>query len=194
MIARAAEANPSCFSPNPLNDVERTLCPAYLRVVWSSPENLLLAHLPQAKYLDNNWGLTKFCVSQFKAKHIDVNKAAQKRYREVLHSTKGFDGLEEIVGSWTGEDDFREIVKMIEARPPRLHALPLPPTVGQPGHPSDPVTPPTLVTPSGTSNPEPPGSGAPLMLALHRLDLPILTGHDPLTPSPTPGGISVASI
>jgi tRNA-dihydrouridine synthase 2 len=83
---------------------------------------------------------------------------------------------------------------MIEARPPRLHPLPLPPTAGQPGHPSDPVTPPTLVTPSGTSNPEPPGSGAPLMLALHRLDLPILTGHDPLTPSPTPGGISVASI
>lgn len=33
MIARAAESNPSCFSPEPLKDVERTLWPAYLRLV-----------------------------------------------------------------------------------------------------------------------------------------------------------------
>ena len=33
MIARGAEANPSCFSPNPLKDVETTLIPAYLRLV-----------------------------------------------------------------------------------------------------------------------------------------------------------------
>ncbi|KAF8204206.1 hypothetical protein K438DRAFT_1819329 [Mycena galopus ATCC 62051] len=173
MIARAAESNPSCFSLEPLSDVERTLTPAYLRV---------------AKYLDNNWGLTKFCVAQFKGKHIDVNKAAQKRYREVLHGTKGFDGLEEIVGSWTGEDDFREIVKTIEARPPRLRVPTEEVPLEEPPLGSDsPADTPPSVTPSGTLNPEPPGSGAPLMLALHRLDLPILTGHDPLTPSPTPG-------
>ncbi|KAF7347267.1 tRNA-dihydrouridine synthase 2 [Mycena venus] len=135
MIARAAEANPSCFSPSPLNDLERTLCPAYLRV---------------AKYLDNNWGLTKFCVSQFKGKHVDINKAAQKRYREVLHGTKGFDGLEEIVGSWTGEDDFREIVRTIEARPPRVRAIPVPsptdvqPSTAEPSDSEDPVTPPDI--------------------------------------------------
>lgn len=35
MIARGAEANPSCFSPNPLTDVETTLIPAYLRLVRS---------------------------------------------------------------------------------------------------------------------------------------------------------------
>ncbi|KAJ7222876.1 hypothetical protein B0H12DRAFT_1031152 [Mycena haematopus] len=179
MIARAAEANPSCFSPNPLTDVEQTLCPAYLRV---------------ARYLDNNWGLTKFCVAQFKGKHVDVDKAAQKHYRAVLHGTKGFDGLEDIVGSWTGEDDFREIVKTIQARPLRLRSVsptdescPLQPLDPE----SEPPTPPALVTPSGTSNPSPPGSGAPLMLALHRLDLPILSGRDPLTPSPNPGGVRV---
>ena len=33
MIATAAEANPSCFSPTPLADTHRTLVPTYLRVV-----------------------------------------------------------------------------------------------------------------------------------------------------------------
>jgi tRNA-dihydrouridine synthase 2 len=33
MIARAAESNPSCFSSEPLRDVERSLWPAYLRLV-----------------------------------------------------------------------------------------------------------------------------------------------------------------
>ena len=36
MIATAAEANPSCFSPTPLVDVHRTLIPTYLRAVSSS--------------------------------------------------------------------------------------------------------------------------------------------------------------
>ncbi|KAJ7084748.1 hypothetical protein C8R43DRAFT_1142579 [Mycena crocata] len=160
MMARAAESNPSCFLPEPLVDVERTLSPAYLRV---------------AKYLDNNWGLTKFCVSQFKGKHVNFDKAAQKKYRQVLNGTKGFEGLEEIVGTWTGEEDFREIVKEIEARPPRLlHHLPT-------GRETENCT---AVTPSDTTNPEPPGSGAPLALSFRRLDLPLLTGQDPLTPTP----------
>ena len=34
MIARAAECNPSCFSSEPLKDVERTLVPSYLRLVY----------------------------------------------------------------------------------------------------------------------------------------------------------------
>lgn len=33
MIARGAESNPSCFSPTPLVDVEKTLIPNYLRLV-----------------------------------------------------------------------------------------------------------------------------------------------------------------
>lgn len=33
MIARGAESNPTCFSSRPLKDVDRTLLPAYLRVV-----------------------------------------------------------------------------------------------------------------------------------------------------------------
>lgn len=33
MIATAAEANPTCFSPTPLADLEQTLIPAYMRLV-----------------------------------------------------------------------------------------------------------------------------------------------------------------
>ncbi|KAF7302453.1 tRNA-dihydrouridine synthase 2 [Mycena chlorophos] len=110
MIARAAESNPSCFSMNPLVDVEQTLTPAYLRL---------------AKYLDNNWGLTKFCISQFKGRHVAFDKAQQKTYHQVLNAAKGFDdaALSEMVGEWTGEEEFKEIVKVIEARGPRVRAV-----------------------------------------------------------------------
>lgn len=33
MIATAAESNPSCFSPTPLVDLEKTLIPHYVRLV-----------------------------------------------------------------------------------------------------------------------------------------------------------------
>lgn len=33
MIAEAAEANPTCFSPTPLKDLEQTFIPAYIRLV-----------------------------------------------------------------------------------------------------------------------------------------------------------------
>lgn len=42
MIATAAEANPSCFSPTPLVDVEETLIPAYLRLVCFLEQDIRL--------------------------------------------------------------------------------------------------------------------------------------------------------
>jgi tRNA-dihydrouridine synthase 2 len=33
MIATAAESNPSCFSSTPLVDLEKTMAPAYIRLV-----------------------------------------------------------------------------------------------------------------------------------------------------------------
>ena len=43
------------------------------------------------------------------------------------------------------------------------------------------------VTPQGTQNPEPPGSGAPLIPNELRKPLPsILTGDNAMTPTPTP--------
>ncbi|KAF7307534.1 tRNA-dihydrouridine synthase 2 [Mycena indigotica] len=155
MIARAAESNPSCFSPKPLIDVEKTLSPAYIRL---------------AQYLGNNWSLTKFCVSQFKAQHITFGKTLQKQYREALHAAKGFDSaLDELVGSWTGEEDFKEIVQVIEARGPRLRLLDDDESEYAP-------SPPMLFTPPDTTNPEPPSSGAPLIL-LRRLRLQLLFLH-----------------
>lgn len=39
MLARAAEANPSVFSMTPLDDVEQTLMPNYIRLVNHAREN-----------------------------------------------------------------------------------------------------------------------------------------------------------
>jgi tRNA-dihydrouridine synthase 2 len=37
MIATAAETNPTCFSPTPLENVEHTLVPPYIRLVRLRP-------------------------------------------------------------------------------------------------------------------------------------------------------------
>ncbi|GLB43570.1 putative dihydrouridine synthase (Dus) [Lyophyllum shimeji] len=175
MIARAAEANPSCFSPTPLQDIEQTLVPSYLRL---------------ARYLDNNWGLTKFCVAQFKGQHVNVKKADATAMRQVLAQSKDFPGMDEVVGSWTGKEEFDAIVHAIEANPPRQHRLPaiLSPAgvVEQRNeHEAQETTPP------GTQNPEPPGSGAPFLPNSYRTVLPpMVTGHDATTPTPTPGGVA----
>ncbi|RDB29464.1 tRNA-dihydrouridine(20) synthase [NAD(P)+] [Hypsizygus marmoreus] len=174
MIARGAESNPSCFSPTPLKDVERTLVPAYIRL---------------ARYLDHNWGLTKFCVAQLKGQHMDVKKAEATLMRQTLSQSKDFHGMSEIVGTWTGKEEFEDIVKTIEAYPPREHRLVVfdafapQPTPSPPDEYEQPET-----TPPGTQNPEPPGSGAPFLPSnpLRGVLPAMLSGHDAVTP--TPGG------
>lgn len=52
MIARAAECNPSCFSPTPLVDVARTLIPDYLRLV--SCPSIFLTYKPDSLPLSPN--------------------------------------------------------------------------------------------------------------------------------------------
>jgi len=39
-MARSAESNPTCFSTTPLVDLDKTLVPAYLRLVGFFPLNL----------------------------------------------------------------------------------------------------------------------------------------------------------
>lgn len=51
MIATAAEANPSCFSPTPLNDLEEILIPAYMRLVRSNYYQYVLMLLNSLCYL-----------------------------------------------------------------------------------------------------------------------------------------------
>ncbi|KAG7089721.1 hypothetical protein E1B28_011376 [Marasmius oreades] len=178
MIARAAELNPSAFSMTPLTDIHQTLIPAYLRL---------------SRYIDNHWSLTKFCVSQFKGGFTTSSKAEEKRVREAVVKARSFDDVAEIAGSWTGEDDFRDIVKVIESRPSGIN-LHLPLEIGSEGD----ITPlevgpdPAFSTPEGTQNPEPPGSGAPLLGVdeLPRHPPALLMSEGPLTPTPG-GGITV---
>ncbi|KAF8899236.1 hypothetical protein BD779DRAFT_1432038 [Infundibulicybe gibba] len=168
MIARAAEANPSCFSRTPLQDVEKTLAPAYIRL---------------GKYLDNHWGLTKFCVAQFKAAHVSVKKADAVKFRQALAQAKDYAGMESVVGSWTGEDEFLSIKEAIEARPiwGAKQSVKQSPTPAKEAE---------VRTPQGTHNPESPGSGAPFMPGNRHQPIPsIISGHDALTPTPG-GGIS----
>lgn len=168
MIARAAESNPSAFSMTPLTDIHQTLIPAYLRL---------------SKYIDNHWSLTKFCVSQFKGGFTNSNKAEEKRIREAVVKARSFDDVVEIAGSWTGEEDFQEVVKVIESRSPRTTSSSLSEEELE-----GTITPldPAFLTPQGTQNPEPPGSGAPLLDAdkLPRYFPAMLTGEGPLTPTP----------
>ncbi|TFK42019.1 tRNA-dihydrouridine synthase 2 [Crucibulum laeve] len=178
MIARGAEANPSCFSSTPLKDVEKTLVPAYLRL---------------SKYLDNNWGLTKFCVNQFKGVKITVKKADSTALKQSLSQSKGFDGLESIVTSWTGEEEMHEIVKAIETRSPKDHRMIMPsPGVTESIATQAEEEDESFITPEGTQNPEPPNSGAPFLP--NDFDrFPASTPNDgALTPTPTAGGVSLA--
>ncbi|KAG5644146.1 hypothetical protein DXG03_009040 [Asterophora parasitica] len=177
MIARAAESNPSCFSTTPLQDVERTLVPSYLRL---------------SRYFDHNWGLTKFCVAQFKGQHVTIKKAEATAMRQTLSSAKDFSGMDSVVGSWTGKEEFDEIVRAIEANPPRFHRMPILPSPTSVEKEQSEEPPPQETTPPGTQNPEPPGSGAPFMPNSYRTTVPaMITGEDATTPTPG-GGVAVA--
>ncbi|KAL0951931.1 hypothetical protein HGRIS_008584 [Hohenbuehelia grisea] len=182
MIARGAESNPSCFSTSPLKDVEQTLAPSYIRL---------------ANYLENHWGLTKFCVAQFKAQHLSIKKADAKLFREALSRAKSHQDpvLDSIYApdALSGEEEMRLIVNAIESRTETSFRMVLPdPSASAPADPSpsvessekldDTLT----ITPPGTQNPEPPGTGAPLLPANELLrEVPALvSGKDPVTPSP----------
>lgn len=101
MIATAAEANPTVFSAHPYTDLETTFIPSYVRL---------------GKYLNNHWSSTKFCASQFRGEHSKGNRASQTAMKNAITHAKGYDDLDELVGPWTGEQVFAEIVEAIEAR------------------------------------------------------------------------------
>ena len=123
MIATAAEANPSCFSPTPLVDVHRTLVPTYLRVV-SAPIIPLLrpsnSPLLQSRYLGNHWANSKFCGIQFRGNHVESTRAEEKGFKDKFAKAKSYDDVDDVAGDWVhGNADFEEICRIIEARPQR---------------------------------------------------------------------------
>jgi len=102
MIATAAERNPSCFSPEPLVDLEETLVPDYLRL---------------ARYLDHNWGLTKFCVSQFVGSNPKLGKSGRKAMKQHIAQAKCFEDMEGVVDGWErGRGVFESICQDIRGR------------------------------------------------------------------------------
>ncbi|EJD36588.1 FMN-linked oxidoreductase [Auricularia subglabra TFB-10046 SS5] len=105
MIATAAESNPTCFSREPLSDLEAHFVPRYLRL---------------ARYLDNVFGSTKHCVVQFKSStNTKTTKAERTRIREVLAHAKEYEAFDDLVGGdWDGESEFRvleETIRCVEA-------------------------------------------------------------------------------
>ncbi|KDQ21904.1 hypothetical protein BOTBODRAFT_169084 [Botryobasidium botryosum FD-172 SS1] len=106
MIARAAESNLSCFSTDPIVDATSVLALEYLRL---------------AKYLDNAWGNSKFCVSQFSSPSpasAPGGKSYLKHFRSLLTSAKEYDVFEnEFEGGLAGgEGIMDEIRNVMEAR------------------------------------------------------------------------------
>ena len=118
-----------------------------------------------------------------------MKKVDATRLRQVISQSKDFSGMDEIVGTWTGKEEFAQIVQAIEARPPKEHRMRVNPD------PNDAqVDEGELVTPPATQNPEPPGSGAPFLPGnVRRMHIPpMVSGHDAATPTPTPpvvGGV-----
>ncbi|KAF5352592.1 hypothetical protein D9756_006070 [Leucocoprinus leucothites] len=191
MIARAAEANPTCFSDTPLVDLDKTLVPSYLRL---------------SKYFDHNWGLTKFCIAQFKGERVTVKKSEATNLRQMLSKAKGFDAVKEFVGDWTGEDEMKEIIEAIEKNPPRLRRMyisadstatvndTLSKSVTANGNGVVASVIPSVAsskedeayaTPQNTQNPEPPSSGAPFLPKEFQSIDPLPPKADPVTPTPT---------
>ena len=103
-------------------------CRTYLLV--SAPSTTLTRRF-QCKYLDNHWSSTKFCSSQFRGLHVEGTRSTQNTFKEGIVKGKSYDDVEKLAGGWTGEKDFEEIVRAIDARDgrtPRIAADPAPET------------------------------------------------------------------
>ncbi|CAE6428384.1 unnamed protein product [Rhizoctonia solani] len=110
MMARAAEANPSCFDASrPVRDAELEIIPEYLRL---------------AKYLDNHFSNTKFCIQQFNSPMTPeasqaLPKAARKAFHQRISQTKNYDMLESALpggGGLTGGEKIMDDIKGLMKR------------------------------------------------------------------------------
>lgn len=110
-----------------------------------------------------------------------MKKSASQELHKRLAAAKGYDAFLDILGPGTGEDDLREIERVILSRSDRHHQMNTRPV----GDPSEDVI---LSTPRRRDNPEPPDGNAPLGPSNPlRMAIPAaVSGRDPLTP--TPGG------
>lgn len=139
-------------------------------------------------------------MSQFKAPRTERSKTEAHQFKTDIAGAKGYDDLTQLVGEWTGEKDFADIVSAVEARRPRpltiddLDAAGPEVSATQGSDVDDALEEQArlLSTPSERPNPEPPTLCAPLgPSTLSRMPLPaVITGSDAITPSPTPKAVS----
>ena len=218
MIATAAEANPTCFSPTPITDLSRNLVPSYLRLVSALCQiaELSQPHGPsQTRYLGNHFSSTKFCAAQFRGSHAEGSKAEQVNSHKIIACAKDYDALSSLVdNNWNGEEVFADIVRAIESRNGRIPPLSTteppvavasaPPTPasdeGILGTSSDAKNKPGIrpnpdedpKTPSYSNSPDPSVLLAPLLPANDaRKPVPaFVSGRDVPTPTPLPSGAS----
>ncbi|KDQ51119.1 hypothetical protein JAAARDRAFT_41389 [Jaapia argillacea MUCL 33604] len=171
MIATAAESNPTCFSPTPLVDIEKTLIPPYVQM---------------CKYLGNFWANTKWSIIQFRGSLSTLKRTECIAIKDSLAKAKSYDDMNEFVGGqWDGEQVFQEIVEVIQAR--ENTPLSLAVNVDEANENRDESVP--LVTPPATQNPEPPGLWAPLAPAnALRAPVPAMISRQDVV-SPTPGDV-----
>jgi len=119
---------------------------------------------------------------------VAISKAESLALRQTLSQAKDYSSLMDIMGPSSGEKDFQQIVKAIEGRPPKDRRMIIDRYTQDYGDEAV-----DSVTPEGTQNPEPPGSGAPFLPNDMGRVLAKLPGRDATTPTPS-GRITNASI
>jgi tRNA-dihydrouridine synthase 2 len=132
--------------------------------------------------LNTHWSLAKFCVNQFKSSRLDVTKAESQALRVTLSQAKSYSAVQGIMGVSSGQEDFQQILDTLGANPPNEHRMIIDASSSIVDSDEEKI----FITPDGTQNPEPPGSGAPFLP--NDMDgnfLSRLPGHDATTPTPT---------
>lgn len=115
-------------------------------------------------------------MNQFKSSRLDVTKAESQALRVTLSQAKSYSAVQDVMGISSGQEDFQQILEALGANPPIEHKMILD---GSFILDSDEEI--KTITPEGTVNPEPPGSGAPFLPS--RMDRNWI--HDATTPTPT---------
>lgn len=114
---------------------------------------------------------------------MELTKVESQYVRQALSKAKDFENLKEFMGSRSGEEELRDIIKAIQENSPRKHRM-----IIEQDSPAlidvDTVEDLSLSTPEGTQNPEPPGSGAPFLPNDIERVAAIIPARDNTTPTP----------
>jgi tRNA-dihydrouridine synthase 2 len=113
---------------------------------------------------------------------MEVTKVESHDIRQKIARAKSYSDMQETMGDLSGEEELQAIVNALEERPPREHRMLMSFDEFEQS-PDEYLT----VTPQGTQNPEPPGSGAPFLP--HDFGKTLLPFPNYNATTPTPSGI-----